>query len=161
MRSARAASLLGLSLVLFVLSVVFYFAWPAWQSAQRAARARAVVADLKQFEQVFRQYAHDHGDWPAGSSGAGAIPEGMNAALATTHWSAVTPIGGHYIWFTNVAEAGERPRGAIAIVSTATNAVSDDRRQLDALMQEAPTARLDAHQLRLGFRNEPVYVLEQ
>ena len=161
MRSARGSSLLALSFLIFALSVAFSFALPAFQRAQRAARARAVLADLAQFERAFQQYAHDRGDWPAGSSDAAAIPEGMKAALAPNHWSTITPIGGHYIWFTNVAEAGERPRAAIAIVSTASNAVSDDQRQLAVLLQEAPAAHLDAHRLRLGFRNEPVYVLEQ
>lgn len=120
-----------------------------------------MAADLKQFEQAFQRYAHDHGDWPSGSVGPSAIPAGMDDALKSTAWTSPTPIGGRYIWFTNVVEAGERPRAAIAIVSTPTDPVSNDHRQLDALMRAAPGARLDAHELRLGFRREPVYVLEQ
>ncbi len=156
----RGSSLLGLSILLFGLSIAFAFALPAFERAQRTARARAVLADLQQFEKVFQQYAHDHGDWPPGATGPGAIPPGMEAALGSTHWRQTTPIGGHYIWFINVVAAGMRPRAAIAIASTADEPVSDDKRQLDALTREVAATRLPAHRLRLGFRDEPVYALE-
>ena len=55
---------------------------------------------------------------------------------------------------------GERYRAAIVISSAASNPVSSDLIQLTDLDRKIDDGNLDTGNLRLGFRNYPVYVLE-
>lgn len=156
----RESALFGVALLLFALALVAASTIPALQQARRLARARATIADLRQFQAAFQAYAHDRGDWPAGGAAPGAIPPGMDGVLAASNWVKSAPIGGSYVWLIDTLQCGERPRAAIAIVSTASHRVSDDARQLAALREQAGAGGLDPSRLRLGFRNEPILVLE-
>lgn len=160
-RPDGAFTLLGLSVVLFALSVGFALVVPAFQHARRVSRARETMADLRQFKAAFERYAHDHGDWPPTVTAPGAIPAGMESALAGTHWTAPTPLGGRYVWLLDSVQRGQHFRAAIGIVTVGNDEVTDDRRDLNRLLAAAQNDGLEWHRLRLGFRNEPVYVLEQ
>lgn len=58
------------------------------------------------------------------------------------------------------AATGQRYRAAIAIASVGTDKISSDRAQLVDLDRKLDDGSLDTGQLRLGFRNHLVYVLE-
>lgn len=158
-RSADGMVFLTVAFVVFLLSVAASFLMPAWQQARRVSRAQAVVADLRQYETAFQAFAHDHGDWPSAAA-PGTYPEGMDAALKATRWAQPSPIGGRYVWLVDTRERGQRLHAFIAIASAGDDLVSTDRRQLDELLNQAVAAKLTPHRLRLGFRNEPIYVLE-
>lgn len=158
---ARAAgfTLLVVSFVLFVAAIVGAFALPHWQASQRVSRARTTVTALKHFVRAFQQYANDHGDWPAAVNAPGAYPAGMDAALGAA-WQEPTPIGGHYVWLIQTVQRGERVRAAIAIVSAGGSAASSDQRQLEEFVRQAKAGGIETHRLRLGYRDQPVYILE-
>lgn len=158
---ARGFTLLGLSIALFLASAVIAIATPAIMRALRAYRAHAALAELQQFASVLQQYAHDHGDWPPAAATPGGFPPGLDAALGRTPWSKPTPIGGQYVWLVNTLERGERVRAAIGIASTANTTVSLDQPLVDELLRQAKMVPTINWRLRLGFRNEPVLVLEQ
>lgn len=149
-------SLLSVSVLLFAIALGATFAVPAWQHAGRVSRARRTVAALAAFANAFQDYAQRHGDWPAAVDAPGAYPAGMDAALGHA-WAQPTPIGGRYVWLVQTRERGERLRAAIGIVG----AVSEDRRQLEQLAAAAKAAGVGAPRLRFGFRDQPVYVLEE
>ncbi len=154
----RGFLLLGLSIALFALAIAATFAVPAWQRSQRVTRARDTLAALNAFAVQFQSYARDNGDWPVASTLPGEFPPGMEHLLATSPWRHSAPIGGRYVWLADSMQRGERIRAAIAITTVSGNPVSDDRRQLDELLRQAKEAGAAA--VRLGFRNEPIYVLE-
>jgi type II secretory pathway pseudopilin PulG len=159
--SAAGFTVLGLSLLLFALSVAFALVVPAFQRVHRITCARAAVSDLRQFDAAFQQYAHDHGDWPAATGNPGAIPPGLEAALAGTRWSKPTPLGGRYVWFVDTVQRAQHFRAAIGIVTVGEQHVTTDVRDLQELLRQARNDEVARHRLQLGFRNEPVYVLEQ
>ena len=121
-------------------------------------RVQATAADLDRFGTLFKTYAREQGDWPAGTTTPGQVPNGMTAALAATNWEQRSPIGGRYVWLTNTVERGERVRAAIAIVGTNLDPVSDDKRALDLLLRQFDGG--NRSRMRLGFQNQPLFVLE-
>ncbi len=155
----QAFTLFALCISLFLVAVSVYLAVPLLQERLRTSRAAATISDLKVFAAAFDQYAHDGGDWPE-TAAPGDIPRGMEKMLAGTHWQQRSPIGGTYTWMTDTIQQGGRVNAAIVIATTAGEQVSDDIRQLEALKQLAAAGGLKPDRLRLGFRNEPLYILE-
>lgn len=153
-------TLLELSVVLFIISVVAALAVPAIKKASLEARSTTVVNDLRVFAGALQTYTQEWGDWPAGNSEPGVFPPGMEGYLRTTNWERKTPIGGFYTWSPNTVQQGQRYRAAIAIATVGPAKVSSDRVQLVDLDRKLDDGSLDTGQLRLGFRNQPVYVLE-
>jgi type II secretory pathway pseudopilin PulG len=158
---ARGYSLIGISIALFVLSVAAVFATPALQRKIRAHRVSAALADLQQFASLLERYAHDHGDWPPAATAPSAVPLGLEAALGSTRWTQPTPLGGRYVWLVDTLQRGERVRAAVAIVSTSNAPLKLDQPLAKELLRQAASIHTIGWRLRLGFRNEPVFVLEQ
>lgn len=156
----RGALLLDLSAGLFVLSLVAAAAVPAWQRARLADRASATVTDLTRFAGALRQYAHERRDWPAASEEPGAAPAGVSDFLPAEHWQQPTPLGGRYLWARETLQRGERYQAALVLADTPTSRVSSDRRLLVAVDQAIDDGNLDTGRFRLGFRLQPVFVLE-
>ncbi|MCX6951591.1 MAG: hypothetical protein NTV51_05330 [Verrucomicrobia bacterium] len=146
--------------MVFLLGALSALGGPAFQRSRIAARSAAVEADLRAFAAALQTYAQEKGDWPPGDSTPGALPFGLETRLDAAAWRRPTPIGGRYTWSPNTVQQGERYRAAIVIASDATTAVSTDPVQLTDLDRRLDDGRLDAGKLRLGFRNQPVYVLE-
>jgi type II secretory pathway pseudopilin PulG len=158
---ARGFSLFGVSIALFALSIIAVFATPVVQRMIRVHRVSATLADLQQFASVLEKYAHDHGDWPSAATAPSAFPPGLDATLGPTRWTQPTPLGGRYVWLVDTLQRGERVRAAIAIVSTGGNSMTLDKPLAEELLRQAALIRAIGWRLRLGFRNEPVFVLEQ
>jgi type II secretory pathway pseudopilin PulG len=158
---ARGFSFFGISIALFGLTVVALFTTPVLQRMIRAQRVSATLTDLQRFASALEQYAHDHGDWPAAATAPGACPPGLDTTLGATRWSQPTPIGGHYVWLVDTLQRGERIRAAIAIVNTGREPLTLDKALVRELLDQAKGMRAIGWRLRLGFRNEPVFVLEQ
>ena len=147
-------------MVVFIVSVLAALAVPAIKQAHLEAKSSAVINDLRVFSGALQAFTHENGDWPPGSSQPGVFPAGMEGYLRTTNWEHPTPIGGLYTWSPNTVQQGERYRAAIVISSAASNPVSSDLIQLTDLDRKIDDGNLDTGNLRLGFRNYPVYVLE-
>ncbi len=157
---AGGFTLLELSVALFIISVVSALAVPAVKQARLEARSTTVVNDLRVFAGALQAYTQERGDWPVGNREPGLFPPGMEGYLRTTNWERKTPIGGAYTWSPNSVHQGQRYRAAIVLATVGTDNVSSDRVQLVDLDRKLDDGNLDTGQLRLGFRNYPVYVLE-
>lgn len=151
---------MGLSAGLLVLSLAAAFAVPAWQRARLAARVTATVADLTQFAEAFRRFAHERRDWPAASASPGVLPAGLAPYLPADRWQRPTPLGGRYLWARETLQRGERYQAALVLADTPGHRVSSDRRLLTAVDQAIDDGNLDSGKFRLGFRLQPVFVLE-
>ncbi|PTY00320.1 hypothetical protein [Opitutus sp. ER46] len=156
----RGSILLPLALVILLLAASAALIVPRAQAAQRRSRAIATITDLRQFAAAFQHYAHEKGDWPETSTAPGAVPAGMEKTLDVSRWQKTTPIGGRYVFLTNTRLRGQRLRAALSIVSVGEDRVSADARQLETLVQLAREAGFPPNRLRLGFRQEPFYVME-
>ena len=154
-------TLLELSVVLFIISVLAAAGVPAMKRVQVSARSTAVVNDLRVFTAAFQSYAHDRGDWPESTGVPAEIPAGMQAFLGPTAWQRQTPIGGSYTWATNSLQQGERYRAVLIISNVGPNKVSSDRQQLADLDQKIDDGDLGTGNFRLGYRNQPVFVIER
>lgn len=155
----RGFTLLVISVVVFLLSLVVAVAVPIAQDMIREQRAESAAVELRRFDTAFQIYARTHGDWPAATA-PGIIPTGMESALAGTDWTRETPIGGRYAWQIGTLHRGEHVQAAIAIVSVPGSRVTEDQRQLEELDRQVDDGSPATGRLRLGFRNEPVFVLE-
>ncbi len=159
-RGAHGFTFLEVSVVVVIISVVAALAVPIVKQASREACSTTVANDLRIFSAALQTYARERGDWPAGNSEPGVFPPGMEGYLRTTNWGRRTPLGGFYTWSPNTLQQGQRYRAAIAIVSVSTDKISSDRAQFVDLDRKLDDGILDTGQLRLGFRNQPFYVLE-
>ncbi len=153
-------TLVELAVVIFIISALAAVAVPGIKKTNLEARSAAVVNDVRVFSNALQSYAQERGDWPAGNSEPGVFPPGMEGYLRATNWQRVTPIGGLYTWSPNTVQQGERYRAAIVITTVGENKVSSDRIQLTDLDRRLDDGSLDTGNLRLGFRNYPVFVLE-
>lgn len=153
-------ALLPLARALFVVSVLAALAVPGVRRIQIHLRTGAVIKDLRGFAADFQRYAHERGDWPGLSSPPGVIPPGAEKYLAASPWKKPSPIGGAYTWAAFSLHQGERYRAAIIISHLAENRVTNLRQQLDDLDRQLDDGNLATGKFRLGYRNQPVFVLE-
>lgn len=160
-RRGAAFSLIELAVVVAIISIVAAFAVPVAKNLVIHARSAAVENDLRVFASAFQTYANEHGDWPTGDGTPGAFPPGMEGYLSQTNWQRPTPIGGYYTWDPNSLHQGVHYRAVIVISSTADNPVSSDRLQLADIDQKMDDGDLATGNFLLGYRNYPLYVLEQ
>jgi hypothetical protein len=84
----------------------------------------------------------------------------MEKYLADSSWTRPTPIGGRYMWAANTPHQGERYRAVIVITSAPGDPVSDNPAQLLALDRLVDDGNLRQGKLRVGFRDEPIFILE-
>jgi prepilin-type N-terminal cleavage/methylation domain-containing protein len=159
-RADAGFTLLELSVVVFIVSIVVAIAVPGFRSLQIEARSAAVANDLRVFSTALQSYSQERGDWPEGTGEPGAFPVGMAGYLGPTGWQRTTPIGGQYAWSPNTVQAGDRYRAAITISTVGENRVSSDLNQLLAVDKKADDGDFDTGNLRLGFRNQPFFILE-
>ncbi|MBI5766557.1 MAG: type II secretion system protein [Verrucomicrobia bacterium] len=161
-RRARIAgfSLVELSVVVFIISLLVAIAVPTLKKVQFNSRATTVANDLRVFSSALQHYVQEKGEWPGGGSEPGVFPPGMDGYLRESNWARPTPIGGRYTWAPNSWHQGERHRAAIVISTVAGSPVTEDRNQLIDLDRKIDDGNLETGNLRLGFRNYPVFVLE-
>ena len=163
MESPARPSVLSLwPLVVALLATTGLIAWaaPAANAWLIEHRARQVTADLRGFAGFFHSFATERGDWPPGDGTPAAIPAGMESLLDSTPWVRPTAIGGHYAWEPNSVHQGLRHRAAITIVSTGGSDVSRDFRQLLAVDRLIDDGDLATGRFQLGYRNQPLLILE-
>lgn len=153
-------SLLELSVAIFIISVLTALAVPSYKRVNLEARTAATLNDLRVFTSAFQNYAHDRGDWPASTGVPAEVPPGMESYLGETSWSRPTPIGGFYTYCANSLQQGERYRAVLVISTVGENKVTTDRQQLADIDHKTDDGDLDTGNFRLGFRNQPVWVIE-
>jgi len=159
-RSSRGFSLLELSVTCFIISVVASLAVPAYIQVQLSARSAAVINDIRVFASAFQNYAHDKANWPPADETPGVIPAGMAPYLSATNWERATPIGGLYTWARDSMQSGQRYQAVLVISTVGENRVTADRKQLVEIDRKIDDGDLDTGNFRLGFRNQPVFVIE-
>lgn len=155
----HGSSSLRLAIGLCVLAAGSVLLAPLARRLAVERRATAAAEQLRVFSAAFQAHAHDRGDWPPMAQ-AGEIPPGMQERLAGTGWSSPTPIGGRYRWLRRSPQQGQRFEAAITITSVGHNPVSDDRALLEEIDRQLDDGELATGQFRLGFRNQPLLVLE-
>jgi type II secretory pathway pseudopilin PulG len=160
-RRAEGFSFLALSLAIALLGALLAVGLPYGRTALVHRRAQKVAADLRSFATIFQSYANDNGDWPAGDAVPGLAPRGVDAKLAATAWSKVSPIGGRYTWDPSGLHQGSRIRAAILIASAEGNRVTSDREQLLEIDRAIDDGDLATGNFLLGYRNYPMLVLER
>ena len=160
LRRTAAFSLVELAVTILIISIVAALGVPALKKARLNARSTAAINDLRVFAGAFQAYAQEKSDWPAATVAAAEIPAGMQPYLSTTGWERVSPIGGSYAWGRDTLQQGERYRAALLILNVGENRVTDDRRQLADIDRKIDDGNLDTGIFRLGFRNQPVFVIE-
>lgn len=158
--SPAGFSLLELSVALFVVSVLAALAVPGYKRIQIHARSGAVIKDLRVFAGAFQNHANVRGDWPEESAAPGEIPPGMQPYLSATAWTHRAPIGGAYTWAANSLQQGERYRAILVISSLGANQVTAERRQLVDIDRRIDDGDLSSGSFRLGYRNQPFFVIE-
>lgn len=149
-----------LALGMGALLAISAFAAPAVRDTIFRARAEQTAAALREFRALLHEHATTIGDWPSGSGAPGEPPAGMETRLVGSAWTKPAPIGGHYAWDPNSRHRGTRHRAAITIAGTPDTPVSSDRRQLEILDQILDDGNLATGALQLGYRNQPLFILE-
>jgi hypothetical protein len=150
----------AVSATLFALSLMAAVTVPIVRQRLLEERAAAVVADLRSFTAALKSLAHERGEWPAPTAAPGEIPAGAPAAAFGNAWSRPSPIGGVYTWAPDSLHRGVRCRAALIISSVGPNRVSTDRRQLAEIDRRIDDGDLATGRFRLGYRHQPVFVLE-
>ena len=159
-RSTRGFTILELSIVVAIISVVLAFAIPLARQLLLGARIAAVENDLRIFAAAFSAYAQERGDWPPADGSPGVVPSAMAGFLNEASWSKPTPFGGRYAWDPNSRHQGSRHRAVLVLASIPESSVTTDRHQLLALDAEVDDGNLATGQLQLGYRNQPIFILE-
>lgn len=155
-----AFSLIELSVTVLIISILATLAVPYWKKSQLNARSTALANDLRVFAGAFQSYAAERSDWPAATFVPGETPTGMQGHLSSTNWERITPIGGSYTWARDTLQQGERYRAALLILSVGENRVTQDRQLLLEIDRKVDDGNLETGNFRLGFRNQPVFVIE-
>lgn len=156
----RGFSLVGLAVILAALSVLAAVAVPLLQDRMRAAKAAETTRLFTSFARSFAAAAKAAGDWPAAPAVPGELPPGPGLETAGEAWRRPSPIGGHFQWVAHSAQAGTRIRAGITISSTPAGAVSTDRALLTAIDTAIDDGNLATGKFRLGYRAQPLLILE-
>lgn len=159
--SSQGFSLLEIGVVCLIIGIVAAIAVPQLHRAIIGARAEAVANDFRVFAQALQHYVQEKGDWPSEDSTIGFYPPSTEGYLKESNWCRPTPIGGYYVWNYHSLQQGSRVRACIAINSMGVNQVSRERLQLETIDRRLDDGNLRAGLFRLGFNDEPVYILEQ
>lgn len=149
-----------LSVVVFIISVLAALAVPGFRRIYTNARSAAVINDLRVFAAAFQSYSHDRGDWPAATGVPAEVPPGMQSYLSSTNWEHPTPIGGAYTYAINSLQQGVRCRAVLIIANVGENKVTLERRQLTDIDQKIDDGDLETGNFRLGYRDQPIFVIE-
>jgi len=160
LHSRAGFSLLELSVVVAILSVVLAVAVPLARRLLLEARIAAIGNDIRVLTAAFQTYAQERGDWPPGDGTPGAVPAAMEGYLNSATWNKPTPFGGRYTWDPNSNHQGSRHRAVILIASIPESPVTSDRHQLLALDAEFDDGNFASGQIQLGYRNQPIFILE-
>ncbi|MDO8540915.1 MAG: hypothetical protein Q7S40_10810 [Opitutaceae bacterium] len=153
-------ALFGLAVVVFIVAVAAAVTAPLLRQQIIERRSAAVIGDLRAFAGAFQAHAHERGDWPPGHTAPGTIPSGMEVRLASTLWQQPSPIGGKYRWTRRTLQQGVRYEAAIVISDIGPEKVTRDRNQLEAIDRKIDDGDLTTGKFRLGFRDQPVFVVE-
>jgi hypothetical protein len=148
------------ALAILLLAIGAALSAPAARRLAIERRSVRTVEDLRRFAEAFQAYASERGNWPPGTAAPGAVPEGMEAALAGTNWQHPTPIGGGYRWARHTVQRGERFQAAVLLAPLPGRKVTDDKDQLQAIDRDIDDGDLNSGRFRLGYRNYPVFVIE-
>ncbi len=146
--------------MVLIIGILGALSIPAFKKNTINARSSTVMNDLRVFSGAFQEYVQEHGDWPPGGGAPGEFPPGMDGYLSQTNWGRTTPIGGLYQFATQSPQQGGRYAAVIIIASSGANLVSSDANQLTDIDTKLDDGNLSTGNFFLGYRNQPVYVLE-
>lgn len=159
-KSERGFTLVEIGIVVIIIGLVAAVAVPQLKKMVQAARSEAIINDLRVFTQAFEHYLQEKGDWPPEQASPGVYPAGMEGYLRQSNWEKQSPIGGFYNWERQIRHNGQRLQAAIAISSKNDILVTTDRMQLEDIDRRLDDGDLTTGKFRLGYRNEPVLIIE-
>lgn len=151
---------MGIAVAVLVVGLLSLVVVPQVKRSIVSAKSQAVVKDLRSFQEAMERCVEALGDWPDSSAVPGEAPKGAEKYLANTRWRQASPIGGHYLWQNQVRQAGQRVHAAIVIASTADAPLKADRKQLEDIDRRLDDGNLATGNFRLGFADEPVFIVE-
>jgi prepilin-type N-terminal cleavage/methylation domain-containing protein len=102
-----AFTMVELMIVVGIIAVIAGIAVPAWMRAREDARGSAVINEMRQLTEAFQSYATDNNNsYPASGSNFSVVPDGMAGYMPQNTTWAVSPPGGGYWYWINVAPVG-------------------------------------------------------
>jgi len=133
---------------------------PGLRAVLIAQRAETLAATLRQTDRALQNYVRVKGDWPAGPTPPGQLPDGLEKFLPPEAWSAPTSIGGLLRWEGPRRHDGRKWSAVVALVSTPESPVSRSRAQLAAIDRRFDDGNLATGRFRLGFEATPIFIVE-
>ena len=156
---SRGFSMAEIMVVVAIVAIMVAIAVPSFQKMRDQSRVNEFVNTLYMLRGAFQEYATMNRGYPAPAA-AGVLPTGMTNFLPRGFdWTATTPLGGHWAWFSGFA--GGYAYAISVIGGNGSPALADPSLFLQADQQ------LDDGNLSTGaFRsiwtgNWYVYVLQQ
>lgn len=156
----RGFTLAEIAVVTLIISILAALAVPYFKQSIISARSDTLINDLRVFTQAFQAHLQEKGDWPAEQADPGQLPTGMDGYLRQSNWERVSPIGGYYNWDNQQRHNGLKLQAVIAICTVGEIKVTSDRIQLEDIDRKLDDGNLSTGNFRLGFRNEPIYIIE-
>lgn len=158
--SVRAVTLMGMAVAVLLVGLLSLVVVPQVKRSIISAKSQAVVRDLRSFQDAMERCVESIGDWPESSTAPGVYPKECEKYLANTRWRQTSPIGGHYLWQNQIRHAGQRVHAAIAITGTKDAPLKVSRKQLEDIDRRIDDGNLATGDFRLGFGDEPVFIIE-
>lgn len=149
-----------ISIVIIIIGIIMAVAIPQIKRIVIMTRSEALITDLRVFSQAYEHYLQEKGDWPPEEPTPGVYPSGMDGFLRQSNWSKKSPVGGFYNWERQIRHNGQKIQAAIAVSSFGPDSVSSDRMQLEDVDRRFDDGNLSTGKFRLGYKNEPVLILE-
>lgn len=147
------------AVAIFAVGVIVAITVPVVQKSTRRAQAAEVVAELRSFAEAFRAQERQRGTWPPAAHAVGQVPPGMTTVLGP-EWSAITPIGGGYLWAPDALQRGQRYRATIILASLPRAPLLPDPRLLQEIDRQIDDGDLRTGTFQLGYRDQPFLVIE-
>jgi hypothetical protein len=156
--ASRAGSIAGeLALGFIIIGLLGWLTIEVVGRLRQRHRCDAFVAELRKFEEIFRQYPPH----PATIGAGGTLPRATAEALAGTQWTSGSPFGGNYEWLPMRANT-PGGLGVIALTAFAPEfPLRVTRAELSRIDRQIDDGDLATGRFRAGFNGWPIFHLDE